>query len=131
MSDAHQFLGAVAVVSTLALLIVAAAAAATARRSAGVIDHRFAVDRLVLLVLAIIAVNGVIGLMLLAAAGRRPADDLHLVYGPAALLSLPVGVVLGRRGPPTNARAWGRRIGWIIVATVLLLGVELRLFMTG
>ncbi len=129
MIDVHQFVGALAVVSTTALLIAEAASVITARRSRGAADHRFAVDRLVLATVGIVALNGLIGLLLVAADGR-PADGLHLLYGPAALMTLPVAVWLSRRGKgqPAGRRPPG---GWVIVGIVLLLGLELRLFMTG
>jgi hypothetical protein len=102
----------------------------SARRSDGRVDHRFAVDRLVLLVVGLVAANGIVGSLLLAG-GSRPADALHLLYGPAALVTLPVGVWLSRRGRDLASAAAARRDAWLVAAAVLLLGIELRLFMTG
>jgi len=101
-----------------------------ARRSGGVLGHRFAVDRAVLVVVGVLAANGLLGLILLGT-GSRPADALHLLYGPAALACLPVGVWLGRRREAGGAARTLRRDVWLIAATVVLLGIELRLFMTG
>ena len=129
MTVPHQFLANVIVAATVALLLAIVWSILTARRSAGRLDHRFAIDRLVLAVVGLVAVNGAAGLIVVGS-GSRPADLLHLLYGPAALVSLPVGAWLGRRGRPlpSGARSGDR---WLLVATVALLGIELRLFMTG
>ena len=124
MTDAHQFLARVVVAATIALLLASLWSVISARRSEGRVDHRFAVDRLVLLVVGLVAANGIVGSFLLAG-GSRSADVLHLLYGPAALITLPIGVWLSRRG------AASRGDGWLVVAAVVLLGIELRLFMTG
>jgi hypothetical protein len=130
MSDAHQFLARVVVAATMAILLASLWSVISARRSDGRVDHRFAVDRLVLLVVGLIAVNGIAGLVLLAG-GPGPADVLHLLYGPAALVTLPGGVWLSRRGRGLARGAASRRDGWLVVAAIVLLGIELRLFMTG
>ncbi len=130
MTDAHQFLARVVVAATFAMLLTSVWSVFSARRSDGRVDHRFAVDRLVLLVVGLIAANGTAGLLLLAG-GSRPADALHLLYGPAALVALPVGVWLSRRGRDFANAAASRRHGWLVVAAAVLLGIELRLFMTG
>lgn len=46
--------------------------------------------------LAVIAVQAALGIAL-AIGGRRPHDGLHLVYGPATLLALPVAMLIGAR----------------------------------
>jgi 4-hydroxybenzoate polyprenyltransferase len=130
MSDAHQFLARVVVAATIAMLLASLWSVISARRSDGRVDHRFAVDRLLLLVVGLIAVNGIAGLLLLAG-GSRPADALHLLYGPAALVTLPIGVWLSRRGRRLARGAASRRDGWLVAAVLVLLGLELRLFMTG
>jgi hypothetical protein len=130
MSDAHQFLARVVVAATIALLLASLWSVISARRSDGRVDHRFAVDRLLLLVVGLIAVNGIAGLLLLAG-GSRPADALHLLYGPAALVTLPIGVWLSRRGRGPARGAASRRDSWLVAAVLVLLGIELRLFMTG
>ncbi len=128
MSDAHQFVAWAVVIVTIVLATAAAWSAAEARRSAGARDHRFAVDRLVLVVLAALVVNLLIGAVLLAG-GRRPEDPLHLLYGPAALVTLPIGRWLAtRRGTGADRR---RRDLWLVAAAVVLVGLEVRLFMTG
>jgi hypothetical protein len=130
MSDAHQFLARVVVAATIATLLASLWSVISARRSDGRVDHRFAVDRLLLLVVGLIAVNGIAGLLLLAG-GSRPADALHLLYGPAALVTLPIGVWLSRRGRGPARGAASRRDSWLVAAVLVLLGLELRLFMTG
>lgn len=75
-------------------------------------------------VAVLVAADGVAG-MLLALGGRRPADPLHLVVGPAALLALPLALVAGRRAGG-RAQAWWLFLGWIV-----LLGLSLRAVGTG
>jgi hypothetical protein len=131
VKDVHVFLGILAVAATVALLAAGGWSAIAARRSGGVADHRFAVDRLVLVVIALLATNGLIGLLQIAT-GQRPADPLHLLYGPAALISLPFGAWLTRRDDRGGgAAATRRREAWMIGAAVVLLGIELRLIVTG
>jgi hypothetical protein len=130
MTDAHQFLARVVVAATIAVLLAGLWSMMPARRLEARVDHRFAVDRLVLLVVGLLAANEIAGLFLLAD-GSRPADVLHVLYGAAALVTLPVGVWLSRRGPTDPDAAVPRRDGWLVAAAVLLLGIELRLFMTG
>jgi hypothetical protein len=130
MTDAHQFLARVVVAATIAMLLASLWSVISARRSEGRVDHRFAVDRVVLLVVGLVAANGIAGLVLLAG-GSRPADALHLLYGPAALITLPIGVWLSRRGRGRTRGAASRRDGWLVAAAVVLIGLELRLFMTG
>ncbi len=130
MTDAHQFLAGVVIAATIAMLLASLWSVISARRSEGRVDHRFAVDRLVLLVVGLIAANGIAGSFLLAG-GSRPADALHLLYGPAALVTLPIGVWLSRRGADVAGTAAARRNAWLVAAVLVLLGIELRLFMTG
>ena len=86
-------------------------------------------DRAILGLLLVIAIDGLVGLGLLLT-GKRPADLLHVVYGVAALVTAPVGYWLARRGG-VRAPGPGRRDAWVAVAAVVLLGLEFRLFMTG
>jgi hypothetical protein len=130
VTDLHRLLGILAVAATVALLVAGGWSAIAARRSGGEADHRFAVDRLVLIVLALLATNGLIGLVQIVT-GLRPADPLHLLYGPAALISLPVGAWLSRRSERGAAATARRREAWMIGAAVVLLGIELRLIVTG
>ena len=67
----------------------------------------------------------------LAATGLRPSDSLHLLYGPAAMLTLPIGWALGARGRPDGPPSRLRRDAWMLGASVILLGLEVRLRMTG
>jgi hypothetical protein len=130
ITGAHQFLGYAALLVTLVLLVVASWSAVAARHSAGPRDHRFAVDRVILGVLAVLAVDGAIGLVVMATAAR-PSDPLHLLYGPAALVTAPMGYWLARREGLARAPGSVRRDIWVAVAAVVLLGIEYRLFVTG
>jgi hypothetical protein len=129
VTDVHQLLGILVLAASVALLVAGGWSAIATRRSGGARDHRFAVDRLVLVVLALVLTNGLVGLLLIGTGGR-PADPLHLLYGPVAVATLPVGVWLSRR-VSAGAVATRRREAWLIAATVVLLGIELRLFATG
>jgi len=129
VTDLHHLLAILVVVATVALLAAGAWSAFATRRSGGARDHRFAVDRLVLAVIGLVLVNGLVGLVLIDTAGR-PADALHLLYGPAAIATLPVGVSLSRRASASTVPP-RRREAWLVVATIVLLGIELRLFATG
>jgi hypothetical protein len=129
VTDLHQLLGILVVVATVALLAAGGWSALATNRSGGTRDHRFAVDRLVLVVIGLVLANGLVGLLLIGT-GARPADALHLLYGPAALATLPVGVWLSRRAS-AGAAAPRRLEAWLVVATIVLLGIELRLFATG
>ena len=130
MTSAHQLGAWAAVVATIALLAAALWSWADAGRTAGRRDHRFAVDRLVIGVVAVIVVGALLGLVNLAA-GERPLDALHLLYGALAVVAVPAGRALGGRARGADGAPRGRRDGWVAVAALVLLGIELRLFMTG
>ena len=68
---------------------------------------------------------------MLLGTGSHPTDLLHLLYGPAALVTLAVGVWLSRRAAYAAAPVAGRRDAWIAVTAIVLTGVVVRLFMTG
>jgi hypothetical protein len=127
---AHEILGKVFLVAGVLLGAGAAWSAYSARRSSGHLDHRFLVDRMVLTVLVLVALNGAIGLLLVWS-GSRPADPLHWLYGPAALLTLPLAVLLarwrGHEGGPSRLR----RDAWMVVGAIALVGIAARLFATG
>ena len=113
MTNAHQ-IGALAVAAaTAGMLAVATWSVTAGRRSGGRHDHRFAVDRMVLIVEGLIAANAALGAGLLASA-LRPTDVLHLLYGPAALLTLPVGWALGARRRAEGTRSRLRRDAWLL-----------------
>ena len=121
-----------AVVTAAASLVVIAAAlwsALAGGRSGAHRDHRWAVDRAILAVLASVFAAGLIGTILLAT-GSRPADPLHYLYGPAALIALPVAIWIGARATRTGPSRV-RRDAWTAVGGLALLGIVLRLFATG
>lgn len=125
----HDLLGLAAIAGSLALVVAATWSAVAGRRSGGSSDHRFAVDRAVLAVLVLLAAAGLVGLAMLSA-GSRPADPLHLVYGPAALISVPVAIWIGSHASPAR-RSRIRRDIWTAGGGIVLLGLALRLFATG
>ena len=121
-----------AVVATAASLVVIASAiwsAASGRRSGGRRDHRSAVDRAVLTVLGGALAAGLVGAVLLVT-GSRPADALHFVYGPAAVIALPIAIWVGARGTRAGSSRVRRDV-WTAGGGVVLLGIMLRLFATG
>jgi len=130
VTDVHHLLGVLFLAATLGLLLASVLSVLAARRSGGAMDHRFATDRLVLVLVGVVALNGLLGLLLLAA-GSRPADPLHLLYGPAALVTVPVAVWLSRRGGRASTPVPGRRDAWMAVGAIALIGLAVRLFMTG
>ena len=104
MTDLHRIVALAIIAATAGLLVAAAWSVVAGHRSGGRRDHRFAMDRLVLIVEALVLVNAALGATL-AATGLRPSDSLHLLYGPAAMLTLPIGWALGARGRRTAHRA--------------------------
>jgi hypothetical protein len=121
-----------AVVATAASLVVIASAiwsAVAGWRSGGRRDHRSAVDRAVLAVLGSALAAGLVGALLLGM-GSRPADPLHFVYGPAALIALPVAIGVGARGTRAGSSRVRRDV-WTAAGGLVLLGIVLRLFATG
>lgn len=83
---------------------------------------RFALDRVILGVLLLLAIAVLSGLVILVT-GARPHDPLHLLYAVLALLVLPV------------ARFWDRlsdrRALAVVVGSVVIIALVLRLFQTG
>lgn len=130
MSTAHHIAGWIAVGLTAGLLIAAAWSWVAARRTGGTTDHRFAVDRLVLGLLGAVVVAALVGLGLVAG-DARPDDPLHLLYGVLAALTLPVAWALGGRAAAGYGPTRMRRDGWLAVAAAVMLGIELRLFLTA
>ena len=118
MTELHRLAADAAVVVAILLLAVVLLSLATGRL------RRFGVDRLVLAGVAVVGLAGLAGLVLLAS-GHVPADPLHLVYGPVALLTLPVARYMARQGTER------RRTLWMLLGSLVLAGVLLRLFMTG
>jgi hypothetical protein len=130
VSEAHQIGADLAVISTAGLLAVAMWSLLAGRGSGGARDHRFAVDRALLLVVALVGLNDLLGIVLLGT-GRRPTDPLHLLYGVAVLATGPIGWWLGGRSRGGHPATRVRRDVWLVGAAVVLLGLELRLFMTA
>jgi hypothetical protein len=131
MTTAHHVAGWAVVAVTVALLVGAIWSWLASRRSDGRRDHRFAVDRLVLVVVAAVGVAVLQGLLVVAS-GSRPGEPLHILYAVLALVALPAAWTLGGR-PGAGAGSAGRRRrdAWVVVAAVVMLGIELRLFLTG
>jgi hypothetical protein len=129
MTGVHGSLGWALVVGAAILALAAVWSAVAARRSGGGRDHRLLVDRIVLGLLALVGCGGLLGLGLLAG-GSRPADPLHLVYGPASLLTLPVAIWIGARGSRVD-RPRLRRDLWTAGGAIVLVGIGLRLIATG
>ena len=129
MTAVHHLLGLTSIAGSLILVVAATWSVIAGRRSGGESDHRFAVDRAVLAVLLLEAAAGLVGLALLGA-GSRPADPLHFLYGPAALISVPAAVWIGARAAPAR-RSRVRRDLWTAGGAIVLLGLGLRLFATG
>jgi hypothetical protein len=130
VSEAHQIGADLVVAATAGFVAVAIWSAFAGRQSGGTRDHRFAVDRAVLLVVALLALDDLVGIVLFAT-GRRPTDALHLLYGVAVLGTAPIGWWLSgrsRSGPPPTRL---RRDVWLLGTAVVLIGLELRLFMTA
>jgi hypothetical protein len=118
MSEVHAGLAIVALAAALACL-----AAAVALRM-GSRPARPWVDRAILVALAVIALEGLLGLGLVALR-HAPGDLLHVVYGVAALIVLPAARWAGRS---TDLR---RRALWMAGGSLALLGILFRLGQTG
>lgn len=130
MTTAHHLAGWTLVAVTGGVLVAAIWSWLAARSSGGARDHRFAVDRLVIAALGAVALVVLLGLAVLAG-GARPADPLHVVYGVAALATIPVAWGLGSRRPAGGAPSRRRRDAWLVLAAAVMLGIELRSFLTG
>jgi hypothetical protein len=125
----HNLLGLASIAGALTVVGAAAWSVIAGWRSGGRLDHRFAVDRAVLAVLVMVAAAGLAGLTRMLG-GSGPADPLHLVYGPAALISVPVAIWIGARAP-AERRSRLRRDIWTAGGGIVLLGLGLRLLATG
>ena len=76
------------------------------------------------LAVAALVLQGIAGISLLLV-GERPAEGLHVVYGPLALVSLPLTVLFARGWAPRR-EAWTFAAGFLVA---LLLAI--RALMTG
>ncbi len=114
----HALLAWLAAAGALALL---GAAILTASRQ----DESYRLlDRAILVQLGTLAAAALSGLAF-PLGGTLPRDPLHFLYSAVALLVAP-GVRYATRG--ADARRMGR---WQVVGAAVVLGVVLRLFMTG
>ena len=129
MASVHGLLGWASLWMSLVVLAACVWSAITARRSGGREDHRFAVDRSILATLLILTAAGFLGVAQLLGGGRA-ADALHLVYGPAALMSLPLATAVGARARDGRLSPLRRDL-CVAVGAVVLLGLVMRLFATG
>lgn len=127
----HTQFGAAVMVGSLVVVVAAIRSALRGLRSGGRADHRLALDRAVLVVLGVLILAGLLGALLLAT-GSRPSDPLHLVYGPAGVVALPLAIWMGTRNASGDANATRvRRDLWTAGGGIVLLGIGLRLFATG
>ena len=129
MVTLHVILAVVATAASLVVIGLAIWSALAGRRSGGRRDHRSAVDRAVLAVLASTFAAAVIGAVLFVT-GSRPTDPLHFLYGPAALIALPVAIWVGARGTRAGSSRVRRDV-WTAGGGLVVLGIVLRLFATG
>lgn len=118
MTEAHAWLAIVAAV----IALVGLAASVSLRVEVG--GARRWLDRTILAAIAVIALEGLLGLALVAS-GHAPTDLLHVVYGVAALLTLPLARWAGRSA---DLR---RRALWVGGGSLILLGILFRLAQTG
>ena len=125
----HVILTVAATAASLVVIAAAISSVLAGRRSGGHRDYRSAVDRAVLAVLGSTLAAALIGTVLLVT-GSRPADPLHYVYGPAALIALPVAIWVGARATPAGSSRVRRDV-WTAGGGLVLLGIVLRLFATG
>jgi hypothetical protein len=125
----HVILAVVAAAASLVVIASAIWSAVAGWRTDGRGDHRSAVDRAVLAVLGSVLAAGLIGAVLVVM-GSRPADPLHFVYGPAALIALPAAIWVGARGTRVGSSRVRRDV-WTAGGGLVLLGIVLRLFATG
>ena len=130
MTSAHQLLAFAVIAVTIALLAACLWSWSAGRSSGGERDHRFAVDRLLLAVEALVAVQIALGGLLLAT-GQRPSDPLHLLYAVASIVTVPIGWAWGGRPDRSGVVSRRHRDGWLVIAAAILLGIELRLLATG
>ncbi|GIW20486.1 MAG: hypothetical protein KatS3mg065_0782 [Chloroflexota bacterium] len=118
MADLHTALAGLGAVLGAASVLVGIGLAATGRGP----------DRLLLgllgVLVATLALNGLVGLAQMAQAGP-PRESLHLLYGVGAVLAIPLAVGLAVGRPPR------RQAVVLTVGAVVVLGLLLRLFQTG
>ena len=126
MAAIHLASAFLAVAATMVLIGAAAWSWWAGRDAQAGRDHRFAVDRAVLLVFWMLVVAAAIGLASLLAEGG-PRDGLHLAYGVLGPVTLVIAVGLIR------SRGWnrGRMDEAMVVTGLVLLAIEARLYLTG
>ncbi len=130
MTGVHELLGRAALGLAVAVVAAAVWSVVDGRRTSGGVDHRFVVDRLILLNVFVVVANVLAG-GLLAVGGARPGDPLHLLYAVAAVVVLPLGWTLGGRAAQDGRPSRARRDAWVLAAALVLVGIEVRLAATG
>jgi hypothetical protein len=118
METLHAGAALVAAAAGAAVVVLALTALVTGRAL------RLTIDRLLLVGLVAAGVAIVTGPVLWWQ-GRQPGDPLHLIYAVAVAGVLPIA----RFGLP--ARDWRRRVAWVGVGGVLVIGLVVRLAQTG
>ena len=103
------------------MLVAGVVLAALAVRNDGILPT---VRSYLWLAFAAVVLQGIGGISLLVA-GQRPAEGLHLMYGPLTLVTLPLAVLFARGTAP-------RREAWTLVAGfVVALLLAFRAVSTG
>jgi hypothetical protein len=129
VTAAHNLLGLASIAVSLVVVGAGAWSVVSAKRSGGRTDHRFAVDRAVLAVLLLLTAAALVGVALLVS-GAQPSDPLHLLYGPAALICVPLAIWIGAHASAGGASRLRRDV-WTAGGGIVLLGLGLRLVATG
>ena len=121
----HVLLALATAALVVALAIVALGAAV------GRSVSRTVLDRLVLAVILASAVGAISGLGLVLL-DRSASDLLHLVYGVATVVILPVARISASRRTPRGTLPTAQALGrWLLAGSIVTGGVLLRLAMTG
>lgn len=120
MDDAHGMLA----TTSLVLAVACLGAAVVAWLWARPIPVPVLLDRVLLLQAAVLGLALVTGVWVALTSGS-PRDPLHLAYGAAVLVPLPVARYIARTGTPR------RRAAYLALGALTTVGLVMRLFQTG